>query len=93
MNLWICGQRSDLEGSTDQWAISGIFATEAEASAACRDWTYFVMGPVTLGAQAPHEEVATEKGYYPILAGRPEGIDESDKVRPRGPAVWHEENS
>ena len=92
MNLWICGQRSDLDGSSDQWCVSGIFATEAEAAEACRDWTYFVMGPVTLGVQAPHELISTEKGYYPVEAGRPEGIDESDKVRQQGPAVWHEEN-
>jgi hypothetical protein len=90
MNLWITGQRSDLEDATNQWAISGIYATEAEAAAACRDWTYFVMGPITLGVQAPHENVATEKGYYPIIDGRPDGyVDPPNKQQPV-PAPWKE---
>jgi hypothetical protein len=43
----------------------GVFETEKEAVAACRDENYFV-GPAVCGACLPHEPVPWPGAYYPL---------------------------
>ena len=63
MNLWIVGQyRGDSEGEFVAWDFEGVYATEAEAVAACETDQYFV-GPATLGQRCP--DGPWPGAYYP----------------------------
>ena len=53
---WLVGQTGTASG---QWELSGLFATEEEAVAACRDRSYFVRAFV-IGEQFPHETIAED---------------------------------
>lgn len=64
--VWIVGQVLDGEGGdASQWQFAGVFRTEPEAVAACRDATYFV-GPATVGVALPHDSCEWAGAYYPI---------------------------
>lgn len=47
------------------WDLQGIFATEEEAVAACRDAAYWV-GSVPFGKALPHETETWPAAYYPL---------------------------
>lgn len=69
--VWICGQfRAETEQG-NVWDLQGIFLTEDEAVAACRDETYFI-GPEEIGVSLPHESIDPPGFYYPHLQARPE---------------------
>lgn len=59
--LWIVG-RMEMQ----PWEFVGVFATEAEARAACLSPKYFV-GPAVLGEATPVERTEWPGCYYPIV--------------------------
>lgn len=66
--LWLVGKhRGDGPDGSIAWEFSGIFATEDEAVAACRDHFYFV-GPCVVGEIIPDEPIEWPESYYPLIA-------------------------
>lgn len=64
MKVWIVGQyKGTFEGHT-AWEFSGVFNSEADAVAACRDTSYFV-GPAEIGEATPDERESWPGCYYP----------------------------
>jgi hypothetical protein len=74
MDIYLVGQRSDLTGETRQWTLNGVFSTKEAAVAACRDWSYFWMGPFGLDVQGPHETYEAPGGY-PKLSEAPPTLE------------------
>lgn len=74
------------------WEFIGVFNTKTDAESACRDWTYFVGGPIKTGASAPHE---TDPNYMPawfpiartedVGALPGESVDEPQTAQPSVP--------
>ncbi len=69
MELWIVGQWRalvdvGLELSHVAWDFQGVFATRAEAVAACIETSYFIV-PATLGETWPHGQVEWKGCEYP----------------------------
>ena len=74
MRLWIVQQfvKGIWDERKQQWDDSvfefvGVFDTEEQAVAACRDHNYIVI-PIMLNEQLPHERVEMPGCYYPIKA-------------------------
>lgn len=67
--VWIAGKNTTPESATkgdaETWEFAGVFLTEQEAVAACKDWQYFI-GPAVLGEDTPEESVDWEGAYYPL---------------------------
>lgn len=69
--VWLVGQVRLQPGDVPDgltpvpWSFQGVFATEAEAVAVCRDRFWFV-GPATVGDCLPAEDVLWDGAYYPI---------------------------
>lgn len=61
--VWIVGKLDpDVDGP---WEVMGVYDSEANAVAACKDWRYFV-GPQDMNVPAPDERTAWPGCYYPI---------------------------
>lgn len=67
--IWICGQLIG-EWSPDgsAWDFQGVFWTEADAAAACRDENYFIF-PATMGKKLGHDPQWTPECRWPWREG------------------------
>jgi hypothetical protein len=56
------------ETPSEIWEFVGVFGSKEQAENACRDYTYFVMGPMGIGRAFPHETMSldTVPAWYPI---------------------------
>lgn len=76
--VWCVGQvRQWHVEPTDhcQWEMVGVFASEADARAACRNETYFI-GPWLIGVPAPDDATEWPGAYYPLLQERSRPMEE-----------------
>lgn len=64
---WIVGRYipSAIGVGRATWEFQGVFATEDEARAACRDTNYFI-GPAHMGVPLPHDAMQWPGLYYPL---------------------------
>ena len=63
--VWVVGRFVAETEHGNVWDMQGVFETEDEAVAACRDATYWI-GPVPLGQSLPHESAAWPEARYPL---------------------------
>ena len=71
--LWIVGQHED---PTKQWQFQGVYSSQENAVAACRDANYFV-ARVRLDERMPHErtEWAEDEAWYPADVAQADGAN------------------
>jgi hypothetical protein len=75
VEVWIAGQYRGQFPEGTAWDFQGVFATEAEAIAACENPSYFVF-PATVGERLPDQMQEAPGCYYP-LARAPEALPET----------------
>lgn len=60
--VWIVGRWL----ADESWQFQGVFFTKEEATAACRDKSYFI-GSAILGKSVPHETREWPDSVYPLI--------------------------
>ena len=64
MTVWAVGMYDERQEM--RWGVMGIFETEDEAKAICKDWRYFI-GPINVGEVYPEDVIDWKGAYYPTL--------------------------
>jgi len=69
--VWICGQWN---GPHSPWDFQGVFDTEDQAIAACKDYTHFI-APATVNQSVPRDPIEWPGLRYPISPSPVESLD------------------